>query len=395
MKKIVPLLLLSPLLFLASCDNEPTNETNTTSSMEGSSTTSSTNTSQTEVSTTETNQTQETDTSPSETDEQTFHELDEIIGVWTNEVEDQTFAVTGRDYITDNKKYTITGTDVRDENGNDNYVISWDPDLFFEEYGEPKSSNPQPFIYDYDSEQDTLHNYLTFQRKTDDEQIHYVKNKLAGNEPVNLEQLLEVDDQHLLAYWYKATAESEDLDEQLAIVYQEISIDYSDLKLLTDEEYEQYLSIAKEIEDNYDYSFSDLNTALPRDIYNWYTDLNKDDNEKEVTEQLLPKIKEAREQYFERKDKSEQPYLDEVEGSDEDSKTNEADEPDEEMQEHIREKIKEEFPEDIPKDHIVYDMELEDDRVNIRVYENKEFNLQYQVGFVYDIEDDKLTKQTT
>lgn len=130
-------------------------------------------------------------------------------------------------------------------------------------------------MYDYDNKQDTLSTSITFQRQSNSKQVDYIKDKLAGYEPINLEQLLDVDDQHLLAYWYKATAESDKLEEQLATVYQEISIDYPDLKLLTDKEYKQYQSIAKEIEENSDYSFSDLNTALPRDIYRWYTETDK------------------------------------------------------------------------------------------------------------------------
>lgn len=400
MKKLIPLFLLSLLLFLGACDSESTNETTANSSTKRTSTNSTTSGSKVSGAK------KETDTS-SESDEKSFSQLDEIVGVWTNNDKEQTFAVTGRDYVSDDKKYEITGVDINDEEGTNKYVISWDTDLFVKEYGEPETFNPQPFIYDYNDEQDTLNTSMTFQRKTDDKQINYVKDQLAGNEPINLEQLLEVDDQHLLAYWYKSTTESDDLDEQLLTIYQEISIDYPDLKLLEDKEYEQYQSIAKEIEDSSGYSFSDLNTALPRDIYRWYTDLDKNDSEKERMNQLLPKIKDARKQYFERKKQSEQPYLDNIDETDNAEKTNEtentgesdenneneSDEPDEETQAHIREKIKEEFPEDMPKDHIVYDMKVENDQVNISVYENKEFSMQYQVGFVYDVKKDKLTKQ--
>lgn len=246
-------------------------------------------------------------------------------------------------------------------------------------------------MYDYDNKQDTLSTSITFQRQSNSKQVDYIKDKLAGYEPINLEQLLDVDDQHLLAYWYKATAESDKLEEQLATVYQEISIDYPDLKLLTDKEYKQYQSIAKEIEENSDYSFSDLNTALPRDIYRWYTETDK----KEVTEELLAKIEDAREQYFERKNNSKQAYLeksDKNKNGETKNSTNE-DALNEELEKHIREKIKKEFSEDIPKDHIVYDMSLEDDHINIRVYQNQDKKLQYEIGFNYNIARDQLTKQ--
>lgn len=385
---------------MIACNNEITNKSRADStSMKETSTISSSK----KESDIKNKQAQNNDTS-SESDEKTFSQLDEIIGVWINEEKEQTFAITSHDYIADDKKYLITGVDVNEEEKTDKYVISWDTNLFIKEYGKPKSFNPQPFIYDYNSEQDTLSNLVTFHRKIDDKQVNYIKDKLAGNEPINLEQLLQVDDQYLLAYWYKAAAETDNLEKQLATVYQEISIDFPDLQLLTDKEYEKYQSIAKEIEDNSDYSFSDLNTALPQDIYHWYIDLDKDISQKERIKQLLPKIKKSREQYFKREKRSDQPYLEntneteDVDNTKENNKSKETNEndpnvPDEKMQKHIRKKIKEDFSEDIPKDHIVYDMELKDTQVNIRVYENQESKLQYQVSFVYNIEKDELKKQ--
>lgn len=385
---------------MIACNNEITNKSRADStSMKETSTISSSK----KESDIKNKQAQNNDTS-SESDEKTFSQLDEIIGVWINEEKEQTFAITSHDYIADDKKYLITGVDVNEEEKTDKYVISWDTNLFIKEYGKPKSFNPQPFIYDYNSEQDTLSNLVTFHRKIDDKQVNYIKDKLAGNEPINLEQLLQVDDQYLLAYWNKAAAETDNLEKQLATVYQEISIDFPDLQLLTDKEYEKYQSIAKEIEDNSDYSFSDLNTALPQDIYHWYIDLDKDISQKERIKQLLPKIKKSREQYFKREKRSDQPYLEntneteDVDNTKENNKSKETNEndpnvPDEKMQKHIRKKIKEDFSEDIPKDHIVYDMELKDTQVNIRVYENQESKLQYQVSFVYNIEKDELKKQ--
>lgn len=382
MKKIILSLLFIPMFFLVACNNEITAPTSTSSSSSISpSSASDTNYSQAET----------IETSSVNSGEQTFQQLDEIIGVWSNEDKSQDFAVTNRDYMKEDKKYAITGVDVNKEKEEHTYVISWDPELFVEEYGEPETFNPQPFVYDYDNKQDTLSSAIIFQRKSDSKQVDYIKDKLAGYEPINLEQLLDVDDQHLLAYWYKATTESDELAKQLATVYQEISIDYPDLKLLTGKKYEQYQSIAKEIEEKSDYSFSDLNTALPRDIYRWYIETNKE----EVTEELLAKIKEAREQYFERKNNSKQPYLEESDKNEkgETEKSTDEDELDKELEKHIQEKIKKEFSEDIPKDHIVYDMTLEDEHVNIRVYQNQDKKLQYEVGFSYNIAHDQLTKQ--
>lgn len=381
LKKIVLSILLTSLLLLTACNSQSMEETTPMSL---------TSTSYS-ASTSENSQLQESATYSSENEEETFQELEQLVGVWTNKEEEQTFAITERGYISEEKEYVITGVDVNKEENDNKYVLSWDTDAFVKKYGEPETFNPQPFIYDYNSEEDTLSNFTTFQRETDDNQVYFIKDKLAGYEPVNLEQLLEVDESHLLAYWYKATAESDSLNKQLAIVYHEISIDYPDLELLTGKEYEKYQTIAKEIENSSEYSFSDLNPALPQNIYQWYIELTKNNNEKDTMKQLLPKIEEAREQYFERKEQNEQPYLNEPEETNDPSN----EEIDKEMETHIREKIKEEFPEDMPKDHVIYDMELEENRVKIRVYENKNFNKQYQVGFIYDTKEDKLTKQST
>ncbi|AYW49583.1 hypothetical protein C7H83_03310 [Tetragenococcus halophilus] len=114
-----------------------------------------------------------------------------------------------------------------------------------------------------------------------------------------------------------------------------------------------------------------MNTALLRDIYRWYTETDK----KEVKKELLAKIEKAREQYFERKDNSKQAYLEESKKKTKMEKLKRAPMKISSMKswkKHIREKIKREFSEDIPNDHIVYDMSLEDDRVNIRVYQNQD-----------------------
>ncbi len=321
-------------------------------------------------------------TKPKASSEQTFSELADIIGTWVNEEKERSFSITGREIISEDKNYQITGIDVTQNEDSTQYVLSWDPDLFIETYGKPESFNPQPFIYDYDQNKDTLSNSISFKRFSDKDQISYLKDQLAGKEPINLEQLLQVDNPHLLAFWTKATNESEESADQLKSVYDDIAIDYPDLNLLTDQDYETYLSIAKEITDHSDYSFSDLNTALPRDVFDWYTELSQITDESNWLEQLLPKIATAREEYFKREEKSDVPYLDK--SSNENL--------DEEMKQHIREKIKNEFPNELPENHIVYEMTQENNAVLIKIYENSEAKKQYEGSFSYDIDEDKLSK---
>ncbi|GBD72135.1 hypothetical protein [Tetragenococcus halophilus] len=107
MKKIILSLLFIPIFFLVACNNEDTTPANTSSSS---------SISHSNVSDTGSSQIETTDeTSTTNSPEQTFQQLDEIVGVWTNKEEEQTFAVTNRDYMKEDKKYVITGVDLNKE----------------------------------------------------------------------------------------------------------------------------------------------------------------------------------------------------------------------------------------------------------------------------------------
>lgn len=141
------------------------------------------------------------------------------------------------------------------------------------------------------------------------ETVAEIKNNLAGLQPVNLEQLLNVSDLDLLNYYETALVEAP--DNQWKFIYDQVATDYPGLNLLTGEEYDAYLRAAEAISahsESYNYTFSDLNTALPRDILAWYQAAmseNEDDVAATVA-QILPQITAARDAYIVRRTEREQ-----------------------------------------------------------------------------------------
>lgn len=141
----------------------------------------------------------------------------------------------------------------------------------------------------------------------DTQWVTEIKDNLAGVQPVNLEQLLDVDDQYLVDLHDSATTEASPGEDIWQWMYQKLAVDYPQLNLLTNEDYEAYNLAAENIVANSDYSYSDLNTALPRDILTWYNEamaVNNDDVQTSV-EAILPQITQAREAYIARREERE------------------------------------------------------------------------------------------
>ncbi|MBZ6527995.1 LPXTG cell wall anchor domain-containing protein [Aerococcaceae bacterium DSM 111021] len=136
-----------------------------------------------------------------------------------------------------------------------------------------------------------------------------IKNNLAGVQPVNLEQLLEVDDQYLIDLYDTATtqAETDTVNDVWKTMYDQLAIDYAQLNLLTGENLQAYNDAAENIIANSQYSYSDLNTALPSDILGWYNSalLENNDDIQATVETILPQITQAREAYILRRDERE------------------------------------------------------------------------------------------
>lgn len=134
-----------------------------------------------------------------------------------------------------------------------------------------------------------------------------VKDNLAGVQPINLEQLLEVDDRYLLDLYETVQADSNATEDVWQRIYQQIAADYPQLTLLTGEDYDNYNEVANIIVANSQYSYSDLNTAFPADILSWYNSylLENDADEQTTVEAILPNITSAREAYIQRREQRE------------------------------------------------------------------------------------------
>lgn len=92
--------------------------------------------------------------------------------------------------------------------------------------------------------------------------VAIIKDNVAGYEPVNLEQLLDVSDRDLLEY--DNIAQTQSPDDVWGSIYEQIAQNYPQLELLQGEDYDAYGRAAQAISERSEYTFSDLNMALPR-----------------------------------------------------------------------------------------------------------------------------------
>ena len=134
-----------------------------------------------------------------------------------------------------------------------------------------------------------------------------IKNMVAGLEPVNLEQLLNVKDEDLLLYYNNALATSANNRELYKAIYDELAANYPELSLLTGEQYDAYRRAAEAIAAASSYTFSDLNMALPSTtlaLYQAEFNANGEDVDATVAA-ILPEIETAVKEYIERREQRE------------------------------------------------------------------------------------------
>lgn len=186
-------------------------------------------------------------------------------------------------------------------------TLLWDTDLFVNRYGaELLGPGPQPFMYRYDEATDQLQfsGQIVFKRDQTAERVWTIKNQLASTQPINLEQLRQVEDEFLLTRWQETQVKQLNDATALVYLYQSIATEHTELALLMAEDYEVYNELAHIISTHSDYSFSDLNTALPVDILRHYqatsTELATEDPAT-IVAAILPDITAAREAYFARR----------------------------------------------------------------------------------------------
>ena len=144
-----------------------------------------------------------------------------------------------------------------------------------------------------------------------------IKNMVAGLEPVNLEQLLNVKDEDLLLYYNDALETSANSDELYKAIYDELAANYPELSLLTGEQYDAYRRAAEAIAAASSYTFSDLNMALPSAtlaLYQAEFNANGEDVDTTVAA-ILPEIETAVEEYIERREQREAEAVESAEES--------------------------------------------------------------------------------
>ncbi|MGF3195283.1 hypothetical protein [Facklamia sp. P13055] len=229
--------------------------------------------------------------------------LNPFIGVWTNE-EGNEIALTAQKMLLDGKVYKVETLEIDDSEAVKVASIE------FEESEELESQEMT-----YSSTADQL-SYMgsDYEREVNANIVNYVKDKLSTLEPVNLEQLLEVDENYLMAAYDQAQVDFDEEKDQVHAIYLALSQDYAELELLTEEDYEAYLVLAEDLEDT-TYTFAELNKALPRTILENYRQLKEDEEKDEtmVKDQLKKRIDEAIKAYEERKAESSEVYLEDYE----------------------------------------------------------------------------------
>ncbi|MCR8968437.1 hypothetical protein [Facklamia sp. 7083-14-GEN3] len=229
--------------------------------------------------------------------------LNPFIGVWTNE-EGNEITLTTQKMFVDGWVHKVETLEIDDSEAMKVASIE------FEESEELESQEMT-----YSSTADQL-SYMgrEYEREVNANIVNYVKDQLSTLEPVNLEQLLEVDENYLMAAYYQAQEDFDEKEDPIHAIYLALSQDYAELELLTEEDYEDYLVLAEDLEDT-TYTFAELNKALPRTILENYRQLKEDEekNETLVKDQLKKMIDEAIKAYEERKAESSEVYLEDNE----------------------------------------------------------------------------------
>ena len=144
-----------------------------------------------------------------------------------------------------------------------------------------------------------------------------IKNMVAGLEPVNLEQLLNVKDEDLLLYYNNALATGANDGELYKAIYDDLAANYPELSLLTGEQYDAYRRAAEAIAAASSYTFSDLNMALPSTtlaLYQAEFNANGEDVDATVAA-ILPEIETAVKEYIERREQREAEAVESAEES--------------------------------------------------------------------------------
>lgn len=174
---------------------------------------------------------------------------------------------------------------------------------------------------------DTLtFNDQEYSRKLDNNLINYTKDQLSDLEPINLEQLLTIDDNFLMAYGQQYLVDAKETEPAIHEIYLALAKEYPELKLLTEKDYDAYLELVDDMKSEYSYSLAIINTADPYKVLNHYRNLQKQSlAQEEILGQMFEMIGQEHQAYLERKEQSGKTYLEPYQWPTSDEKANPSD----------------------------------------------------------------------
>lgn len=220
---------------------------------------------------------------------------EEIQGVWNyeskTEMVDQSVVLRGnqmiiRDEYNGSVYYTVNLTQVEKnfefEGVEDNdertlYILNTDVTDYQMRYGDLEQTLvTDAFYFIYDKATDTLIPQMDveFTRDAEEELSYVVQDNLIAQQPINREQLREVDNAFIVEQHLKHEEEgSEDVYLEL---YRDIANDYPDLNLLRNEDYEAYLDASEIIVMYSELTFTRLNQADPAKVLALFQEVSID-----------------------------------------------------------------------------------------------------------------------
>src|SRR5699024_7528191 len=212
---------------------------------------------------------------------------EEIQGVWSYEgdMTSQSAILRGNQMlITDEYNgsvyYTIDITQVEENfevdgiEDNDNrtlYILKTNLNDYSMRYGEEEATmTTDSFYFVYDENEDKLipQPEVSFNRDAEEELAFIIHDNLVQEQPINREQLREVDTEFLVNQYHShQEAGSEEIYLEL---YRDIANEYPDLNLLRNENYETYSAISSIIIANSELIYGRLNQAGPDKVLSLY-----------------------------------------------------------------------------------------------------------------------------
>ena len=233
---------------------------------------------------------------------------EEIQGVWSYEgdMTSQSAILRGNQMvITDEYNgsvyYTIDITQVEENfevdgiEDNDNrtlYILKTNLNDYTMRYGEEEATmTTDSFYFVYDENEDMLipQPEVIFNRDAEEELAFIIHDNLVQEQPINREQLREVDTEFLVNQYHShQEAGSEEIYLEL---YRDIANEYPDLNLLRNEDYETYQDISSTIINHSELTYVRLNQAGAENVLSLYQEAHTNDvSDEDLVKEIYPRI---------------------------------------------------------------------------------------------------------